>query len=166
MTGDNLIEVVVELQNAANAVSFRDIAVPMIARGIPVIPLRTRSKQAFLKNWQDLATIDAEQIEGWHKKDPHYNCGAVAKLDGFWFLDCDDPNLPNLIETETGQKVPSTLTVQSSKGLHFYFRHNEFSKSLGQNIQLNDGQGKVLADVKINNGYVVSPGSIHPTSVL
>jgi hypothetical protein len=45
--------------------------------------------------------------------------------------------------------------------LHFHFKHTTASRSLKKNIQLKDEQGKVLCDVKVRNGYVVGPGSIH-----
>jgi putative DNA primase/helicase len=78
-------------------------------------------------------------------------------------LDCDVPDLRHTIEKETGQIFPQTFSVRSNKGLHFYFKHTAASQSLKKNIQLKDEQGKVRCDVKVHNGYVVAPGSIHPS---
>ena len=143
--------------------NFKEIAMPLVARGIPVIPIPPRQKGAGLKGWQNLATTDPEQIEKWHKENSQYNVGAVAKLHGFWFLDCDVLDLPQRIEQGTGQAFPKAFSVKSSKGIHFYFKHSEASESLKKNIQLKDAKCNVLADIKVNNSYVVGPGSLHPS---
>jgi putative DNA primase/helicase len=154
----------VETQIDVTPVSnFKEIAMPLVARGIPVIPIPPRQKGASLKGWQNLATTELEQIEKWNDENPQYNAGVVAKLNGFWMLDCDVPDLPQTIEKETGKVFPKTFSVRSNKGLHFYFKHTGASQSLKKNIQLKDEQGNVLCDVKVHNGYVVGPGSIHPT---
>jgi len=41
------------------------------------------------KVWQNLATTELEQIEKWNEENFQYNAGVVAKLNGFWMLDCD-----------------------------------------------------------------------------
>jgi putative DNA primase/helicase len=151
------------VSQATIAGSFRDIALALVARHIPVIPILPRQKVTFLKNWPELATTDPVQIEKWNKENAQYNCGAVAKLNGFWMLDCDVPNLQQTIEKDTGQVFPQTFSVRSNKGLHFYFKHTAASQSLKKNIQLKGEQGNVLGDVKVHNGYVVGPGSIHPS---
>jgi putative DNA primase/helicase len=167
MNNENAIAVeagaVKEVSKLIPVSSFKDIAMPLVARGIPVIPIPSRQKGANLKGWQNLATTDSKQIEKWNAEDSQYNVGAVAKLDGFWMLDCDVPDLPQTIEKETGEVFPQTFSVKSSKGLHFYFKHTFTSRSLKKTIQLKDEQGNVLCDVKVHNGYVVGPGSIHPT---
>jgi Bifunctional DNA primase/polymerase, N-terminal/Primase C terminal 1 (PriCT-1) len=151
------------LTDASPAMSFKEIAMPLVARHIPVIPIPPLQKGAVLKDWPNLATIELEQIEKWNEENPHYNAGAVAKLDGFLMLDCDVPGLQQKIEKSTGQVFPETFSVRSTKGLHFYFKHTAVSRELKKNIQLKDNQGNVLGDVKVNNGYVVGPGSIHPS---
>ena len=142
--------------------SFKEIAMPLVARGIPVIPIPARQKGTNLPNWPELASTDPAQIEKWNEENPQYNVGAVAKLGGFWMLDCDVPDLPKTIEKETGQVFPQTFSVRSNKGLHFYFKHTSASQSLKKNIQLRDAHGQVLCDGKVHNSYVVGPGSIHP----
>jgi hypothetical protein len=149
--------------DVAPVANFKETAMPLIARGVPVIPIPPRQKGAVLRSWQKLATTNLERIEEWHAENPHYNAGAVANLSGFWFLDCDVADLPQAIERETGQAFPQTLSVRSSKGLHFYFRHTVASQALRRNLQLKNELGTVLCDVKIHNGYVVAPGSIHPS---
>lgn len=137
--------------------NFKEIVTPLIARGIPVIPIPPRQKGAVLRGWQKLATTSSEQIEEWHSRNPQYNAGAVAKPDGFWFLDCDVPNLQQTIETETGQLFPPTFSVRSSKGIHYYFRQTDASRKTG-NVSVEG-----LFDAQVKNKYVVAPGSIHPS---
>ena len=79
------------LTDASSAMSFKEIAIPLVKRGIPVIPVLPRQKGTVLKGWQDLATTDVKVIEKWNEQNPQYNAGAVAKIDGFWMLDCDVP---------------------------------------------------------------------------
>ncbi len=153
-------ETATEVQTLTEAIpvsSFKEIAMPLLARGIPIIPIPPRQKGTRLKGWQNLATIELEQIEKWHEENPQYNAGAVAKPDGFWMLDCDVPNLEQTIETETGQMFPPTFSVRSSKGIHYYFRQTQASRKTG-NVSVEG-----LFDAQVKNKYVVAPGSIHPS---
>jgi hypothetical protein len=133
------------LTDVSPAMSFKEIAMPLVARGIPVIPIPPLQKGAVLKDWPNLATTELEQIEKWNEENPHYNAGAVAKLDGFLMLDCDVPGLQQKIEKSTGQVFPETFSVRSSKGLHFYFKHTAVSRELKKNIQLKDSQAMCSA---------------------
>src|ERR1019366_10717907 len=116
--------------HATIAGSFRDIALALVARHIPVIPILPRQKGTVLKNWPELAATDPLQIEKWNEENAQYNVGAVAKLDGFWRLACDVPDLQQTIEKETGQVFPQTFSVKSNKGMHFYFKHTASSRAL------------------------------------
>jgi len=137
--------------------SFKEIAMPLVAREIPVIPIPPHQKAAALKSWQNLATTDSEQIEKWDEENREYNVGAVAKPDGFWMLDCDVPDLRQTIEKETDQLFPSTFSVKSRKGIHYYFRQTSASREMG-NVSVEG-----LFDAQVRNKYVVGPGSIHPS---
>jgi hypothetical protein len=103
-------------------VSFKDIALPLVARGISVIPVQPGEKRCLLKDWPEQATVNESQIEFWNKQNHDYNVGCVGKLDSFAILDCAVKGLGRRIETETGQRFPETLVVRSAgKGtLHVY----------------------------------------------
>jgi hypothetical protein len=142
--------------------SFRDIALKLTSRGIPVVPVESNSKRTRLAGWPALATTNEATIEYWNKTDPSANVGAVAKIDradGIVILDCDVSGLVSRIEQETGQKFPETFTVTSAgKRLpHLYFRHTPESRLLG-NRKMAGG-----FDLKAHNGYVVGPGSVIAT---
>jgi hypothetical protein len=145
---------------------LKEIAAPLISRGVPVIPLRPKTKVAFLSNWQDLATTDEKIIEEWDRQDENYNaaCVAFAKIGGVWFLEIDQAGFAKKIEEQTGQKIPPTFAVRSSPGRgHFYFRQTPASIRLG-NVQGKDASGKECWSARVDNRYVVAPGSYHPTS--
>jgi hypothetical protein len=138
---------------------------PMVARNVPVIPLRPRSKIAFLSNWTELATTDPEKLAQIAAEYPDANCACVAyaKPGGTWFFELDKPGTRDRIERETGQNMPKTFIVSSSPGKgHFYFRQTPASIALG-NCQSMDATGEVWS-ARVDNRYVVAAGSIHPST--
>lgn len=144
---------------------FKDIALPLITRGIPVIPLRPKTKIAFLTGWEKLATTDLSQVETWDREYPDANAASVAKahIGGYWFLELDRPEAGQRIETETGQRVPDTFRVRSSPGRgHLYWKQNARSLAMG-NITQNFVKDTDWS-ARVCDEYVVSPGSWHPTS--
>lgn len=147
---------------------FKQIAEPLVARGVPVIPLRPKTKIAFLTNWQDIATTDAAQIDQWDVDYLGANgaCVAYARPDGVWFLEIDRPGFQEEIEISAGQKIPPTFMVRSSPGRgHLYFKQTPASIAMG-NVQGRDDNGKETWSARVDNRYVVAPGSFHPTSGL
>jgi hypothetical protein len=90
---------------------FEQRAIPMIERGVPVIPLRPRTKIAFLQNWEGLASTDSKVVTGWGKEYPDANsaCVAKAKLGGVWFFEVDNPEVLGMIEKTA--KIPKTLRL-------------------------------------------------------
>src|SRR5271170_3723326 len=97
---------------------FKDISMPLVGRGVPVIPLRPKTKTAFIRQWESEATTDPLQIEQWDAEyqDANAACVAKAKQGGVWFLDIDKPGFAKEIETQTGQKLPKTFMVRTSPG--------------------------------------------------
>lgn len=145
---------------------FKQIAEPLVARNVPVIPLRPRTKIAFLSNWTELATTDQGKIEEWDAEyaDANGACVAFAKPGGTWFFEVDKPGFHKTIEKETGEKFPETFMVRSSPGRgHFYFQQTSASIAMG-NAQGKDEDGKEAWSARVDNRYVVAPGSFHPTS--
>lgn len=145
---------------------FKEIAEPLVARGVPVIPLRPRTKVAFLTGWETLATTDQTKITEWDQDYVEANgaCVAYARPDGVWFLEIDKEGFAAEIEKQTGQKIPTTFMVRSSPGRgHYYFRQTAASIAMG-NAQGKDNEGKESWSARVDNRYVVAPGSYHPTS--
>lgn len=137
--------------------TFKQIATALINRGITVVPVQPREKRCTLLGWQNAATTDPTQIAEWNAENPNYNVGAVAKPDGVWILDADNPALSSIIESNCKQAFPDTFMVKSGKGYHYYFKQTDASRAMG-----NVKEGG-LFDAQVNNKYVVGPGSIHPS---
>lgn len=153
--------------------SFKDIAQPLIERGVPVIPLLPRTKKAFSDDWPTLASTDAAQILRWDAQYPDANIGCAAKAEpnGIWFFEIDDPKLFAQIEQETGQKFPKTFTVRSRPGRgHLYWRHDTASIALAAAaakayISVKSAEGHEACSARLNHAYVVGPGSTHPETL-
>jgi hypothetical protein len=135
--------------------SFKDLALPLAARGIPVIPVEPLSKETRLPGGEERGTTDPAKIEAWDRENANYNVGALGTADGIVVLDCDVKGLVARIEKETGKKLPPTLTVQSAgKGCaHLYWRQTDVSRQLGNK------KGDGLFDLRGRNHYVLGPGS-------
>jgi hypothetical protein len=147
--------------------TLKDIATPLIARGIPITPVRPNSKAAFLEGWQQSATTVPEIIAQWDSRFPGHNAACVAKaqLGGYWFFEVDSPEVCERILQETGNIMPATFRVRSRPGRgHFYFEQTLASIAMG-NIAQNDGIKFGDWSARVNNEYVVAPGSIHPHSL-
>jgi hypothetical protein len=139
-------------------------AIPMIERGIPVIPLAPRTKIAFQTNWTALATTDPGKVAeiGTEFPDANAACVAQAVIGGKWFFEVDNPEVLGMIEETV--KIPETFTVSSSPGkAHFYFDQTNASIEMG-NLQGKDIDGKESWSARVDNRYVVAAGSIHPTT--
>ena len=135
--------------------SFKDIALPLAARGIPVIPVQPLSKETYLRGGEERGTTDPAKIMQWDTENTTYNVGCLGTPSGIVILDCDVKGLAARIETECSKKLPKTLIVQSAgKGCaHLYFRQTEGSRRLGNK------RGDGLFDLRSVNHYVVGPGS-------
>jgi hypothetical protein len=141
---------------------FNDRALPLVKKGIYVIPLVPRGKNSLIKDWPNQASNNPKQIEAWHACWPDANVGCVATM-GFCFLDDDRGDLRERIERETGNRFPLTFTVETStkksglKGKHFYFRSTPRSIALGHCAEPGN------FDFQAEDGFqVVGPYSVHP----
>jgi hypothetical protein len=142
---------------------FEQRALPLIARNVPVIPLRPKTKIAFISGWEDKATTDPTKVKEWGQQSPDANVASVAKAvpGGTWFFDADRAELIDQVEKITGQKFPSTFMVRSQPGKgHYYFVQNAASIAM-RNRQAKDQQGE-LWSARVNDRYVVGPLSLHP----
>lgn len=149
-----------------NVPTFARRAEAVTRYGIPVIPLRPRTKDAFLEDWPSLATTDSAQIAAWNAGNPNYNCAAVMKNDRKWVFEVDDPTVYDQIKQVTGRDVRdiATFIVKSSgEKRHFYFQHDDCSRVMG-NRDCDAADGEERFSVRCHDKYVVAPGSIHPTT--
>lgn len=135
--------------------SFKDLALPLAARGIPVIPVEPLSKETRLPGDETRGTTDPVQIAAWDRQNAEYNVGCLGTADGIVVLDCDVKGLASRIEKDCSRKLPQTLIVQSAgKGCaHIYFKQTDVSRRLGNK------KGDGLFDLRGRNHYVLGPGS-------
>ena len=145
-----------------------DGALMMVSRGLPQIFLAPRGKNPWKgETWEDKIMTSADAIRAGALSHPDSNFGtiALAKPEGFWFLEIDSLNVVERIKVETGNDMFALglFSVRSSPGRgHFYFRHSAASIAMG-----NIAQGFVKGadwSARCNMQYVASVGSIHPRS--
>ena len=137
--------------------SMLEAALGYAARGIPVFPLRPRSKAPATAHGFKDAVTDAAQIEAWWGASPNANIGIPnGSASGIWVLDIDPRNDAS---NAWGQLVdrygePLTHTVRTgSGGRHYYFRTDD---------RLIKRRKTRYPGVEIcgEGGYVVAPPSV------
>jgi Bifunctional DNA primase/polymerase, N-terminal/CHC2 zinc finger len=124
-----------------------DGAVGLAARGVPVIPLRPRSKVPIHRNWPALGMLDPDAIRLEWNLTPEANVGVLCGVDaldgrGLIVLDVDQPNGPETLrrlELEHGV-LPATVTVRTpGGGRHFYFVGHAVSWDPAPGLEVRSG---------------------------
>jgi hypothetical protein len=93
---------------------FLTVALRNAARGFRVIPLR--GKEAFLRNWPQLASTDETRIREWAGKFPNYNCGVAGGPD-FIILDSDRVSRLKEFSGERCSEWLNTYAVSSGRAI-------------------------------------------------
>jgi Bifunctional DNA primase/polymerase, N-terminal len=150
-------------------VTFLEIAHRLLARSLPLTPLRPKSKVAFIPNWNEHPITNmSEALAVANEYGNDLNCAVVAKAapGGFCIFEVDDPTIPEKIKTDTGNSIYASYCVRSSPGRgHIYFKHTAASIALG-NASQDTSDNKELWSFRANSQYVVSEHSIHPRTGL
>lgn len=135
--------------------NFTEIALPLIRRGIAVVPTQAGLRYPVLPEWQNKATVNATQVRAWGKENPSYNCCCIAKFGGVGMYDIDDlvaclaKGMPPL---------PETFTVKSPKGgIHGYFLHTPETEALGTTRDVKNDKIKIF-ELKGHNAACCAPG--------
>lgn len=127
------------------------------AAGLRVFPLKPREKKPALpwKQFQDRAPTD-EELALWDSSNLN---GAIVTgaPSGIVVLDVDSCEAQELVDT---LNLPPTPVVRTAQGLHYYFRRPAFEVRNGVRL------GGVKLDIRGDGGFVVAPGSLHPSGVL
>ena len=141
---------------------FKAIATKMIALGGSVHPVCMGEKALTVPGWQNLATRDLTIVAKWAAEDPQTNCAVVGKPDGLWLFDDDDGALD---EYESTHGTIKTYRVRSVSGdTHLYFKQDDASRGMG-NISGKGANGEETWSARVNNRYVLAPGSVaHPNN--
>jgi hypothetical protein len=147
--------------------SFYTNAVKVAMKGVPVTPIRPKTKRAFLPDFPTTASTDEVQIKAWDVAYPDHNYGCVARAEvgGVFFWETDSPNVGARLLAETGHDVKElngTFRVRSRSGRgHYYFRHTLETIGKLTNLSQTYVKGQDWS-LRVNREYVVGSGSIHP----
>ncbi|MWB98310.1 bifunctional DNA primase/polymerase [Agromyces seonyuensis] len=104
----------------------------MNGHGFRLLPLRPGTNIPAIRNWQNLATDDHDQIFAWRQEFPGCNWG-VRTGDGLGVLDLDTKNdehgfggFDSLIDVQEhyGVDLSNLPVVQTASGAHLYFRYD------------------------------------------
>ena len=134
--------------------------------GIPIALLPGRQKGATSIGWQDTATTALEEISRRAASNPtmtNYALVAKAEPGGFLFLD-DDGGFRALFEAAGYTMLPTRKNQSCSGNFHYIYKHSEkslqFQKEIGKSyISVLNPNGNELFSLRMNNAYVVGPGS-------
>lgn len=126
---------------------------------VHVFPLPARSKAPRVR-WRDVSTAEPGQIIYWLSgSDANYgvDCGKSRLL----VLDEDEMGELERLAVDQGKPMPNTFTVRTAHGQHFYFRQ---PGGFGNRAPFKRNGYKI--DVRGEGGYVVGPGSTHPSGAV
>lgn len=126
----------------------------MAAAGLRLFPLKPNDKTPACawKEFQERAPT-IEELAAWDAG--NYNIGVICgSPSGIVVLDVDSPDAQELVD---GLNLPATPTVRTARGVHYYFRSRAYE------IRNSVRVAGAKLDVRGDGGYVVGPGSIHPT---
>lgn len=158
--------------------SFLEIATAMLERGFAVTPVHPQNKRGVFWGQYKHPATNLSEVTQLSKDYANHEVGIVSRrgINKVMFLDIDGKGVLEQIESETGRKMPLTLTVQTrpqSKPWkrHFYFLQTPLSYSTFKreitgikDLAASDAMGKYpnRYDVKGigGGGYVVAPGSM------
>ncbi|WP_196232969.1 bifunctional DNA primase/polymerase [Sphingomonas segetis] len=140
------------IEHELNPTRFRDAS----AAGLRVFPVKPSEKTPAIawKQFQDRAPTQ-DELEIWDGG----NCGigiVCGAPSGIVVLDVDSPEAQEVVDA---LDLPITPTVQTARGLHYYFRRPAYE--IRNSVRL----GGAKLDLRGDGGYVVGPGSIHPSGV-
>lgn len=135
-----------------------DTALRYLGLGFSVIPVKARDKRPALASWKEFQTRRAteDEVRSWfknHDLNVALVTGAVSRIVA---VDADDADAVAWMQAHH----PSTMRARTGKGAHFLFRHP------GHEVRNGAKLGGRALDVRGDGGYIVAPGSIHPTGAL
>jgi hypothetical protein len=132
----------------------------LFARGWSVIPLKPHSKIPAVK-WEPyqrrLATL--EELEKWFTA-PGFNVGIVTGgISKIFVVDADTPAAMAWAEEHL---PPCDLRVRTAAGCHLYFPYSG-DRPMRNKCRIKYQGEQLSIDIRAEGGYVVGPGSIHPS---
>jgi putative DNA primase/helicase len=134
-------------------------------RGWSVIPLRPRDKRPALPSWTPYQKRQPafEELEQWFWAAPTANVGIVTgKVSGIFVIDCDSTEA---IAWASEHLPPCEMRVRTAKGVHLYYPYSG-DRPARNKVRARFGGRQLELAVRADHGYVVGPGSTHPSGAL
>lgn len=142
----------------SDRLSYQDTNIFQAARdwvraGISVIPLRPRDKRPALWEWEPYKTRlpRPDELRAWFRGERNY--GIISGWRSLAVLDFD--NL-GVYATWRAEHDIQTFEVATARGVHLYF-------FLAEPSRIYHGSG---FDLIAGGGYVLGPGSVHPSGAV
>jgi len=132
------------------------------ARGWSLIPLKYRDKRPAIASWTAYqrrpATFD--EVCAWFDRSEPFNVGIVTgRVSGIVVIDLDSEDA---VAWAGEHLPPCEMRVKTAKGVHLYYPCSDDAP--WRNKARVSWNGRPLElDVRANGGYVVAPGSVHPS---
>ena len=136
----------------------------LVACGISVIPVGRDKKP--LAPWTAFqgAYPTPDNLQSWFGSGQSDDCNigiVCGQFSNLVVVDADGPDG----EQWAQDNLPETpLTVRTGKGTHRYYRHP--CVPVRNKVRLRTGDTRVAVDIRADGGYVLAPGSRHPSGVM
>jgi hypothetical protein len=132
----------------------------LMARGWSIIPLKPQSKVPAVR-WEEyqrgMATLD--DLEQWFST-PGYNVGIITgTISKIFVVDADSPAA---LAWAREYLPPCDLRVRTAKGMHLYYPYSG-ARPMRNKCRVRYQGESLEIDFRAEGGYVVGPGSVHPT---
>jgi putative DNA primase/helicase len=129
--------------------------------GCRIFPVVERGKKPAIKAWQTKATKNRKVMLEYFRRHPDENYGVLlgGKSDVF-VVDFDGSEGKSSFKKlkAVHGPLPATLTVETPRGRHYYFR-----APAGFRVRNSVGRIAKGVDIRGEGGYVVGAGSVHPS---
>jgi Bifunctional DNA primase/polymerase, N-terminal len=144
----------------SGSTSLLDVALALGKAGIAVFPCLYAKKVPAIRGGFYAATTNPATIRRWFAGAFPRNLAArTGNASGVWVVDVDAIESVKTLEDQHGS-LPLTLQSRTSRGRHFWFR------TTASPIPSSAGRVAPRVDIKAENGYVITPPSIHPDGVV
>lgn len=139
-------------------------ALAFAAAGLPVFPVQEKGKAPTLvRRGHNAASTNPARVRAWLEPRPSLNYGIALAPAGVFVLDLDrhaeNQDGPAELERLEGAHgpLPATLEVETGTGRHVFLR-------LPPDSEAKELRGALAPGIDVKHrGYVVGPGSVHPS---
>lgn len=130
------------------------------ARGLNIIPLPLRCKipgAGFTWKHLQKRRVTDQEAQHWFASDTNIAI-LTGAISGVVVVDTDSPEGEAWVQTNLPETPMQTVT---SKGRHRFYRHPGLA--VPNKCKLETGDAKIDVDMRGDGGYVLAPGSVHPS---